>query len=91
MGGADVVSEYVDHGHVVTDLVRVRVRDRVRVRVRDHGHAVTDLLIRDRVRDRVDHGHVVTDLLEGRLVADTAGEAELVPVHGGGAVVEVRR
>ena len=35
-----------------------------------------------RVRDRVDHGHVVTDLFEGRLVADTAGEAELVPVWG---------
>ena len=30
----------------------------------------------------------VADLFEGRLVADTAGEAELVPVGGGGAVVQ---
>ena len=79
MGGADVVSEYVDHGHVVTDLIRVRVRIRVRIRGLGVG-----------VRVRVsDHGHVVTDLFEGRLVADTAGEAELVPVGGGGAVVQV--
>ena len=45
----------------------------------------------DVVSEDVDHGHVVADLFEGRLVADTAGQLEAVPVDGGGAVVQVRR